>query len=133
MQTENTIHGFRFLKYEGLFAAFEALATEGTCWAAYDTVTDQLTALMLENDGESRAIRATNDADNADWQTLDQEIIEALLMLPAMRNLCTESLYWCCSCKKISITPFDCGCNTKYDWNLNFGVNFGEDGRQCYN
>lgn len=126
------VTGFKMLSAEGLFNAFELLCDDGTCVLAYENIGDLLIPVLLDGDYNLLGLRATEgkcETRQDEWSSLDQEIIEALIMLPVMRNLCVAKLYWCTPCGKISTEEFIC----KHDpeltaYNMRFGLDFtGED------
>jgi len=84
--------GFKQITNEGFIAAFNWTQKEGTCCLAYGDWTKIGYKLLLTPDQQDFH---KNDKEQAEfWSDLDIEICEALIMLPALRNINSVSLYW---------------------------------------
>lgn len=111
--------GFKVLKPENFEAAFKWMAEEGTCCLAYGDWTVKGYELLLTE--EQKAYHKSDDLtrlEEEEWSDLDEEICEALIMLPVIRNLCATSLYWDCIKRKIS---------TEYFEGAQLGFDFGDN------
>jgi hypothetical protein len=117
-----TVFGFEKLTKECLKNAFDWMAANGTCCLAYGDWTQTGYELILTE--EQQAYHKSAEAGlDYEWGKLDEEIIEAMIMLPILRNLCCSSLYWNDVTREISTKPFAAA---------KFGLDFGEAAQRQY-
>lgn len=119
--------GFKLIPVNNLKAVYDHMNAEGTCCLAYGDFVDLHVDMLLEGCRELQELRAKGaDDDVIAWCNLDDEIVEALIMLRAMVNIGSETLYWCSICKDVNTKPFKCDCNRSCGDNSNysFGLDF---------
>lgn len=113
--------GFFHITAHTLFKVLEELIVEGTCYLAYDNPQSFIQEKIYELQPEVKALHNSKDKeDDERWQTCDFELIEASVGLMAMRLACTEKLFWCSACGKISSDSFAC----THGKDLHYGIDF---------
>lgn len=123
---------FKHVTTDTIYAVLREITMEGTCWLAYDRATEFILDQIFTLQPELKAHHSSNTGDlpeelEAVWLELDYELIELCIMLPTMRNLCTDKLFWCAACTKISTEPFTCTHEGFY------GINFDGYVTELYN
>ena len=99
--------GFKMLNDQNIHAAIKWMFEEGTCCLAYGEWTIAGYDILLTE--EQKAFHKSNDItdlEKEEWGYLDAEICEAMIMLPVIRNIVSDALYWD-GRGNVSTVPFD--------------------------
>lgn len=113
--------GFKLIPTKNLKAVYDHMLTEGTCCWAYGDFIGKHVSMLIAGCTELQVLRSS-DSDITDWNHLDNEVCEALIMLRAMVNLTSETLFWCSTCKSVSVQPLTCNCKEG-----SYGLDFTEE------
>ena len=104
------IIGFKFITAENFIKAYNWIIEEGSCCLAYGDWTAKAIDLLLTDEQK----KLHEDVDFEEFGTLDTEVIEAIVMLPVLKIIESESLYW----------NYDEGISTDYFETAAFGIDF---------